>query len=95
MAKLDASRSLIPVTLLILAVLGSIYAGIATATEAAAVGVVGALVISVAQGSLNWHTFKESLLGATRLIRARAAHESASTSERKRSPRCSKSRNWS
>lgn len=37
-----AARSLIPVTLLILAVLGSIYAGIATATEAAAVGVVGA-----------------------------------------------------
>ena len=67
MQKLAASRSLIPVTLLILAVLGSIYAGIATATEAAAVGVVGALVISAAQGSLNWKTFKDSLLGATRL----------------------------
>lgn len=65
--KLHASRSLIPVTLLILAVLGSIYAGIATATEAAAVGVVGALVISAAQGSLTWTTFRESLLGATRL----------------------------
>jgi len=65
--KLNASRSLIPVALLILAVLGSIYAGIATATEAAAVGVVGALVISGAQGSLNWHTFKDALLGATRL----------------------------
>jgi len=65
--KLDASRSLIPVALLILSVLGSIYAGIATATEAAAVGVVGALVISGAQGSLNWHTFKDALLGATRL----------------------------
>ncbi|MDQ7955593.1 MAG: TRAP transporter large permease subunit [Pseudomonadota bacterium] len=67
MQKLAASRSLIPVTLLILAVLGSIYAGIATATEAAAVGVVGALVISAAQGSLSWKTFKDSLLGATRL----------------------------
>ncbi|HYP84592.1 TRAP transporter large permease subunit [Variovorax sp.] len=65
--KLADSRSLIPVTLLILAVLGSIYAGVATATEAAAVGVVGALVISAAQGSLNWQTFRESLLGATRL----------------------------
>ncbi|MEJ7685809.1 MAG: TRAP transporter large permease subunit [Variovorax sp.] len=65
--KLRASLSLIPVTLLILAVLGSIYSGVATATEAAAVGVVGALVISAAQGSLNWHSFKESLLGATRL----------------------------
>ncbi|MGJ7558302.1 TRAP transporter large permease [Variovorax sp. RB2P76] len=67
MQKLGESRSLIPVALLILAVLGSIYAGIATATEAAAVGVVGALVISAVQGSLNWSSFKESLLGATRL----------------------------
>ena len=65
--KLRQSLSLIPVAVLILAVLGSIYAGIATATEAAAVGVVGALVISAAQGSLNWQTFRDSLLGATRL----------------------------
>jgi tripartite ATP-independent transporter DctM subunit len=66
-AKLRESRHLIPVVLLILAVLGSIYSGIATATEAAAVGVVGALVISAAQGSLNWATFRDSLLGGTRL----------------------------
>jgi C4-dicarboxylate transporter DctM subunit len=65
--KLRESRHLIPVVLLIIAVLGSIYSGIATATEAAAVGVVGALGISAAQGSLNWQTFKESLLGGTRL----------------------------
>ena len=65
--KLRASLSLIPVALLILSVLGSIYAGIATATEAAAVGVVGAMIISAAQGSLSWHSFKEALLGATRL----------------------------
>jgi C4-dicarboxylate transporter, DctM subunit len=65
--KLAASRHLIPVVLLILAVLGSIYAGIATATEAAAFGVVGALVISAAQRSLNRRTFVDSLLGATRL----------------------------
>ena len=65
--KLHESRHLIPVMLLITAVLGSIYAGIATATEAAAVGVLGSLVISAAQGSLNWPTFKESLLGGTRL----------------------------
>jgi len=65
--KLRESRHLIPVVLLILAVLGSIYTGIATATEAAAVGVVGALGISAAQGSLNWQTFKDSLLGGTRL----------------------------
>lgn len=65
--KLWESRHLIPVVLLIIAVLGSIYAGIATATESAALGVVGALVLSAIQGSLNWSTFKESLMGATRL----------------------------
>jgi C4-dicarboxylate transporter DctM subunit len=65
--KLWESRHLIPVMLLIAAVLGSIYAGIATATEAAAVGVVGALVLSALQGSLNWGTFKAALMGGTRL----------------------------
>ncbi len=66
-AKLGQSRYLIPVVLLIAAVLGSIYAGIATATEAAAVGVVGSLILSAAQGSLDWKTFRESLMGGTRL----------------------------
>ena len=65
--KLRQSSSLIPVVLLITAVLGSIYAGIATATEAAGVGVVGSLLLSTVQGSMNWPTFRESLLGATRL----------------------------
>ncbi|MFC7409895.1 TRAP transporter large permease [Hydrogenophaga atypica] len=65
--KLAESRHLIPVVLLIAGVIGSIYTGIATATEAAAIGVVGALILSAAQGSLNWGSFKESLLGATRL----------------------------
>jgi C4-dicarboxylate transporter, DctM subunit len=65
--KLHESRHLAPIVLLIVAVLGSIYVGIATATEAAAVGVVGALVLSALQGSLNWQTFKDSLLGGTRL----------------------------
>jgi C4-dicarboxylate transporter DctM subunit len=65
--KLRESRHLIPVVLLILAVLGSIYGGIATATEAAALGVVGALAISAAQGALSWATFRDSLLGGVRL----------------------------
>jgi C4-dicarboxylate transporter, DctM subunit len=65
--KLFESRHLIPVVLLIGAVLGSIYSGIATATEAAAVGVVGSLLISGVQRSLTWQTFRDSLLGATRL----------------------------
>ena len=65
--KLSESRALIPVVLLIAAVLGSIYAGIATATEAAALGVVGALLISALQGSLTFGTFKLALMGGTRL----------------------------
>jgi tripartite ATP-independent transporter DctM subunit len=65
--KVYASRHLIPVVLLVALVLGSIYAGIATATEAAAFGVVGALLISAVQGSLTRSTFGASLLGATRL----------------------------
>jgi tripartite ATP-independent transporter DctM subunit len=65
--KIYASRHLIPVVLLILLVLGSIYVGVATATEAAAFGVVGALVLSAAQRSLTRQTFMASLMGATRL----------------------------
>jgi len=65
--KVYQSRSLIPVLLLIASVLGSIYSGIATATEAAAIGVLGSLIISAFQSTLNWTTFKGSLSGATRL----------------------------
>ena len=65
--KVFESRHLIPVVLLIAAVLGSIYSGLATATEAAAIGVVGSLLLSGVQRSLNWATFRDSLLGATRL----------------------------
>ena len=67
MQKIQESSSLIPVVLLIGAVLGSIYTGFATATEAAAVGVVGALILSSLQGSMSWSVFKEALMGATRL----------------------------
>ncbi len=65
--KLRESRHLIPVVLLIGSVIGAIYSGIATATEAAAIGVVGSLVLSASQRSLNWQSFRDSLLGATRL----------------------------
>ena len=65
--RLRASRYLLPVLLLIGGVLGTIYTGVATATEAAAVGVVGALVIAAAQGALSWQTFRDSLLGASRM----------------------------
>ncbi|MGC8719558.1 MAG: TRAP transporter large permease [Thermodesulforhabdaceae bacterium] len=65
--KISASKHIILPVLLIIAVLGSIYTGIATATEAAAIGVVGALLIAALQGTLNWKTFSESILSATRL----------------------------
>ncbi|MFT5643277.1 MAG: C4-dicarboxylate transporter DctM subunit [Janthinobacterium sp.] len=65
--KLYASRHLIPVMSLIAMVLGSIYSGIATATEAAALGVAGSLILSKIEGTLNWASFKDGLLAGTRL----------------------------
>ncbi len=67
MQKVYQSRHLIPVISLIVAVLGSIYTGIATATEAAALGVVGSLIIAAVQGDLTWKNFIESVTGGTRL----------------------------
>ena len=64
--KLKRSKQLLPVILLISAVIGSIYTGIATATEAASLGVVGSLILSYFQKSLSFKTFKSSLLGATK-----------------------------
>ncbi|MEM7426913.1 MAG: TRAP transporter large permease subunit [Pseudomonadota bacterium] len=64
--RLTALLQLLPVICLIGAVMGAIYSGLATATEAAVLGVVGALIMSLAQRSLSWDSFKESLLGATR-----------------------------
>ncbi len=64
--KLRNSRFLIPVMLLVLAVIGSMYRGYATPTEAAAIGVIGALILARLQGSLSWHTFTDSLMGAVR-----------------------------
>ena len=64
--KLKRSKQLLPVILLISAVIGSIYTGIATATEAASLGVVGSLILSFFQKSLSFETFKSSLLGATK-----------------------------
>ena len=65
--KLYASRHLIPVVSLIALVLGSIYSGVATATEAAALGVAGSLLLSAVEGSLNWTKFKEGLLAGCRV----------------------------
>ncbi|MGF1639822.1 MAG: TRAP transporter large permease [Rhodospirillales bacterium] len=66
LAKIKEARFLIPVVLLVAFVIGSMYLGWATATEAAAFGVIGALVLAAGQGSLTRATFVASLLGATR-----------------------------
>ncbi len=64
--KVKQSGQLLPVVLLIFSVIGSIYSGIATATEAASLGVLGALALSYFQKSLTKESFKKSLLGATK-----------------------------
>ena len=64
--KIINSAELLPIIILITAVIGSIYTGIATATEAAALGVVGALILSYFQKSLDLTNFKLSILGATK-----------------------------
>jgi tripartite ATP-independent transporter DctM subunit len=63
--RVIATRRIIPIILLILGVIGSIYGGLASATEAAVVGVILSLVLSWTTGSLNRATFMEALMGAT------------------------------
>jgi tripartite ATP-independent transporter DctM subunit len=65
--KLRESGQLFPVVLLIGFVMGSIYFGWATATEAAVFGVVGALALSAWGRTLSWGSFTDSLMGAVRL----------------------------
>jgi tripartite ATP-independent transporter DctM subunit len=64
--KVKASRLLFPVVLLIFCVIGSIYGGFATPTEAATIGVLGALALAWWSKSLTWASFMESLMGAVR-----------------------------
>lgn len=64
--KFKAIFKLIPISLLVTFVLGSIYAGITTPTEAASFGVLGSLILALTSGTLSWDTFKESLLGAVK-----------------------------
>ncbi|MCA1939818.1 MAG: TRAP transporter large permease subunit [Caenispirillum bisanense] len=64
--KLRRTLGLMPVVLLIAGVIGSIYAGIASPTDAAAVGVALALFIAWVSGSLTWQSFVDGLMGATR-----------------------------
>jgi tripartite ATP-independent transporter DctM subunit len=65
--KMRASAQLIPCAILIIAVIGTMFIGWATATEAAGFGVLGSLILAAVTRTLTWESFKESLMGATRL----------------------------
>ena len=65
--KMRASAQLIPCAILIIAVIGTMFIGWATATEAAGFGVLGSLILAAVTRTLTWQSFKESLMGATRL----------------------------
>lgn len=64
--KLRASRRLIPVVLLIGGVIGAIYSGVASPTDAAAIGVLLSMLLAWASGTFNWAKFWDALLSATR-----------------------------
>ncbi len=64
--RLVALKDLAPTLILILMVLGSIYAGVATPTEAAALGVLGALVFAIINRQMTWRAFFEALMGAVK-----------------------------
>ena len=62
--RLAALKDLWPAMFLILCVLGSMYGGLATPSEAAALGVVGALIVSLSQKALDWRAVRDIALGA-------------------------------
>ncbi len=64
--KLNGIRALLPIVALLGLVIGTMMFGLATATEAAAVGVVGALFLAFLQGTLTLKMFIDSAMSATR-----------------------------
>ena len=62
--KIVSTLRLMPIISLIVAVIGSIYLGIATATEAAAVGVLGSLILAALSGALTWNSLSDSIMSA-------------------------------
>ncbi len=64
---IQALKAILPPLLLIVAVLGSIFAGLASPTESAAVGVIGALILTIAKGSFSWSTLRYASLETVKL----------------------------
>jgi len=64
---IEAAKSVVPPITLIVLVLGSILFGIATPTESASVGAVGAAIIALLKGELNFKNVKETALGTVKL----------------------------
>ena len=63
-ARIAALKELWPAMFLIVCVLGSMYGGLATPSEAAALGVVGAIIVSVSQKALTLRSIRDITLGA-------------------------------
>lgn len=63
--RVYASRRLVPVVAIIVGVIGSIYLGIASPTDAAAVGVVLSLILAWATGAASWSMLREAVMGTT------------------------------
>lgn len=61
--RLAALKQLGPALFLIVSVIGSMYAGVATPTEAAALGVLGAFIVSCSQTGMNWRTLRDVAIG--------------------------------
>ena len=64
--KLRSLVDLVPTAILILLVLGTIYTGLATPTESAALGVVGAMGFAALSGKLTWRLMHESAVATAR-----------------------------
>ena len=65
--RLRGLLDLLPVTILIIVVLGSLYSGIATPSEAAAVGFLGAFLLVLLTGQLTWRIFTQSVAGTIKI----------------------------
>jgi len=65
--KISLLRGIFFPIILVFLVLGSIYTGITTPTEASAIGALGALVCVVIKGRFSWKVFQEATLGAFRV----------------------------